>query len=178
MDEQEIHEALHPPGDENKEYKDKYLRLLAEIDNTRKRMQKEKQEMTRFAVENALAELLEPIDNMENALKFTQQMSEEVRNWAMGFQMILSQFQEALSANGITAFQSEGLLFDPTRHHAIETQESKEIPEGTVIKEFVKGYASKERTVRPARVKVAIAPVKLQEAASSAQNLNENKIGE
>ncbi len=71
--------------EELKEYKDKYLRLLAEIDNTRKRMQKEKQEMTRFAVENVIAEILGPIDNLENALQFTEQMSEEMRNWAQGF---------------------------------------------------------------------------------------------
>ena len=175
MDEQEIPCSS---DEESKEYKDKYLRLLAEIDNTRKRMQKEKQEMTRFAVENALSELLEPIDNMENALKFTQQMSEETRNWAMGFQMILGQFQEVLSTNGITAFLSEGMVFDPTRHHAIETEETQELLDGTIMKEFVKGYASKERTVRPARVKVAVAPTRLEEAASSAENLNENKIGE
>lgn len=148
------------------DYKDKYLRLLAEIDNTRKRLQKEKQEMTRFAVENALEELLEPIDNMENALKFVETMSEEVRNWAMGFQMILGQFKEALHTNGITPFTSEGTRFDPSRHHAIETEETEAIPEGTILKEFVKGYASKERTVRPARVKVAVAP---------SSDLNEDK---
>src|ERR1700733_4995432 len=105
-------------------YKDKYLRLLAEIDNTRKRLQKEKQDMTRFAVENALEELLEPIDNMENALKFVETMSEEVRNWAIGFQMILGQFKEVLHTNGITPFSSEGMRFDPSRHHAIETEET------------------------------------------------------
>jgi len=172
MDEQEL---PHPTDDE---YKDKYLRLLAEIDNTRKRMQKEKQEMTRFAVENALEELLEPIDNLENALKFASQMSEEVRTWAMGFEMILGQFKEVLNSNGITSFSSEGMIFDPSRHHAIETEETQEVEVGTIMKEFVKGYASKERTVRPARVKVAILPTKLQEAAASAENLNETKIGE
>jgi molecular chaperone GrpE len=103
---------------------------------------------------------------MENALKFVETMSEEVRNWAMGFQMILGQFKEVLHTNGITPFASEGMRFDPSRHHAIETEESEDIPEGTILKEFVKGYTSKERTVRPARVKVAIAP---------SSDLNENK---
>jgi molecular chaperone GrpE len=143
-----------------REYKEKYLRLLADMDNTRKRMQKERQEMTRFAVENVISEMLGPIDNLETALQFTQHMSEETRNWAQGFQMILSQFKEVLSNHGITPFHSEGQKFDPHMHHAIETEETQEIPEGTIIKEYVKGYRSGERTVRPARVKVAAAPGK------------------
>jgi molecular chaperone GrpE len=146
--------------EEVKDYKDKYLRLLAEIDNTRKRMQKEKQEMTRFAIDNALGELLGPIDNMENALKFTEKMSDEVRNWALGFQMILGQFKDALGNHGVVPFDSEGSVFDPNWHHAIETEETDEIPEGTILQEFVKGYKSGERTLRPARVKVAVAPGK------------------
>lgn len=144
--------------DETDAYKDKYLRLLAEIDNTRKRMQKEKHEMTRFTVENLLCDLLGPIDNLENALKFTKGMSSEVQNWAQGFHMILEQFKEVLSQQGVTPFISEGALFDPSCHHAIETEETQNVPEGTIIQEFVKGYASKERTLRPARVKVAMAP--------------------
>lgn len=140
------------------EYKDKYLRLLAEADNTRKRMQKEKQEMTRFAVENVIAEVLGPIDSLENALKFTEQLSEEMRNWTQGFQMILGQFKDVLSNHGVTSFHSEGMQFDPHLHYAIEIEETEEKPEGTIIQEFVKGYKSGDRTVRPARVKVAKMP--------------------
>jgi len=138
------------------EYKDKYLRLLAEIDNTRKRMQKEKQEMIRFAVDSVLSDLLAPIDNLESALQFAEQMSPEVQNWAKGFQMILGQFKEVLSEQGVTPFASEGELFDPIRHYAIETEETNDVAEGTILQEFVKGYASKERVLRPARVKVAM----------------------
>ena len=142
--------------------KDKYLRLLAEMENMRKRMQKEKQEMTRFAVENVLEELLSPIDNMENALKFTENLSAEVRNWAVGFQMILGQFKDVLTNHGVVPFNSENAPFNPHWHHAIETEETDAIPAGTIVKEFVKGYKSGDRAVRPARVKVAIAPGKTQ----------------
>lgn len=143
--------------EELKEYKEKYLRLLADVDNTRKRMQKEKQEMTRFAVENVISEILGPIDNLENALQFTQHMSEEMRNWAQGFLMILGQFKDVLSNHGVTAFHSEGFKFDPHLHYAIETEETSEKPEGTILKEYVKGYRSGDRTIRAARVKVAAA---------------------
>jgi molecular chaperone GrpE len=158
------------PEDELKEYKEKYLRLLADVDNTRKRMQKEKQEMTRFAVENVIAEILGPIDNLENALQFTQQMSEEVRNWAQGFLMILGQFKDVLSNHGVTAFHSEGSKFDPHLHYAIETEETSEKPDGTILKEYVKGYRSGERTVRPARVKVAVLPDASKKEAQTTQN--------
>ncbi|MGE5196146.1 MAG: nucleotide exchange factor GrpE [Anaerolineae bacterium] len=159
--------ASHKPCDESqikhleeevKEYKDKYLRLLAEGDNTRKRLQKEKQEMTRFAIENVLAEILLPIDNLENALKFGVQMSEETRNWAKGFQMILNQFKDVLHNNGVSAFQSVGSQFDPYKHEAVEMEETDAYPEGTVIEEFMKGYQSGDRILRAARVKVAKAP--------------------
>jgi len=140
------------------ECQEKYLRLLAESDNARKRMQKERQEMTRFAVDNVIAEILDPIDSLEGALQCTQSMSNEMRNWAQGFLMILGQFKEVLSNHGVTPFHSEGSLFDPQLHYAIEKEETTEVPEGTIIKEYLKGYRSKERTVRPAKVKVAVPP--------------------
>ena len=86
-------DQIQKPESEAQEYKDKYLRLLAEIENMKKRLSKEKQEMTRFAIDNVMAELLGPLDNLEKALECADRMSPEVRNWAMGFQMILSQFK-------------------------------------------------------------------------------------
>ena len=77
---------------------------------------------------------------MENALKFTQQMSDEVKHWAIGFQMILNQFKDVLSANGITPFSSEGKPFDPHLHEAIETVATADFPPGTVIEESLRGY--------------------------------------
>lgn len=147
-----------PPASEVIDYKDKYLRSLAEAENARKRMQKEKQDMTRFAVENVITEILTPIDNLENALRCTEHLSDELRNWAQGFQMILGQFKEVLSNHGIVAFHAEGTPFDPHIHHAIEIEETESHPDGTILQEFVKGYRSGDRTLRPARVKVAKAP--------------------
>jgi molecular chaperone GrpE len=161
-----------PPIEEEKveEYKDKYLRLLAEMDNARKRMQKERQEMTKFAVENVISEILTPIDNLENALKCAQNMSTEVSHWAQGFTMILEQFKEVLSNHGITAFVSVDQQFDPHLHHAIESEECEEKQEGTILKEFVKGYRSRERAVRPAQVKVAIKPKLKEEEPAPTQS--------
>lgn len=140
------------------EYKDKYLRTLAESENARKRLQKEKQEMIQYALQNVIVDFLNPIDHMENALKFTQQMSDEVKHWAIGFQMILSQFKDVLSANGVAPFTAEGKPFDPHRHEAVETVTTTDFTPGTVVEESLKGYTMGDKTIRPARVKVAKAP--------------------
>lgn len=153
--------TVAPPSIEEQleEYKDKYFRLLAETDNMRKRMQKEKQEMTRFSIDQVVADLLLPLDNLENALKFADQMSGEVKNWAIGFQMISTQFKEALASHEITPFSSLGEQFDPTVHEAVEVEYTELHPEGAILQEFIKGYKSRDRVIRPARVKVAKAPL-------------------
>ena len=155
-------EAEKLPGleQELKDCKDKYLRLLAESENTRKRMQKEKLDTIKFALDNVLSEIITPLDNFENALAATKTASDETKNWAKGFQMILSQFKDILAQNGVTPFKSEGTDFDPHMHEAVETEETEDHPEGTVVREFVRGYKSGDRVLRPARVKVAMPPNK------------------
>ncbi len=148
-----------PVVEEN--WKDKYLRALAEQENMRKRIQKEKQEMLSFGIENAIAEFLPAIDNFENALRFAESSTGDVKNWALGFEMILSQFKEVLYNHGISSFHSEGNTFDPLYHEAVEIVETTEQPDGTIMHEFTKGYKSANRTIRPARVKVAKHPHKI-----------------
>ena len=140
------------------DWKDKYLRAIAEMENMRKRMQKEKQELTRFSTDSVVAEFLPALDNFENALRFAENASLDVKNWAIGFTMILSQFKEVLHDHGIIAFHAEGTIFNPESHEAVEIEETLEVPDGTIIKEFSKGYKSSLRIVRPARVKVAKHP--------------------
>jgi molecular chaperone GrpE len=150
------------------DFQQKYVRTLAEMENMRKRMQKEKQDMVRFGIENAIAEFLPTIDNFENALRFAESAQGEVKSWAMGFQMILSQFKEVLHNHGIAAYHSEGNTFDPAYHEAVEIIETEEHPDGTILQEFTKGYKSPHRIVRPARVKVAKTPTKLETPAETA----------
>lgn len=137
------------------DYKDKYLRLLADAENARKRLQKEKQEISRYAIEGLIVDFLHPLDNFENALRFAQDMSEEVKNWAYGFQMILAQFKDVLNQNGIIAIDSLGKPFSAHDHEAVEMIETAEQPPGIIIEECVRGYKMGDRTIRAARVKVA-----------------------
>lgn len=136
------------------EYKDKYLRSLAEAENARKRLQKERQEITRLATENLIIDFIRPLDNLENALKFAQEMPEEIKRWAFGFQMILAQFKDVLVQNGVAAIDALGKPFNPHDHEAIEMVKSAEQPPGIVVEECLKGYKMGDRTIRAARVKV------------------------
>lgn len=140
--------------EEANEYKNKYLQLLADADNARKRLQKEKHEIIQYAIKNILLDFLHPIDHMENALKFTEQASTEVKHWALGFQMILNQLKDVLANNGVVPIESKGKEFDPHLHEAVEMVTSDE-PSGVVIEESTRGYMIGDKPLRPARVKVS-----------------------
>ena len=145
-----------PPPEED--YRDKYLRQLAEMENMRKRLHKEKNETTQYAVSNLLAEFLSPIDHMETALKHTENMSDDVKHWGLGFKMILTQFKDVLSMNGVEPMHVLGKVFDPHLHEAIEAIETANALPGTIVEECVKGYKMGDKVIRPARVKVAKEP--------------------
>ena len=156
-------EALTTLQENLKECQDKYLRVLAESENTRKRMQKERQELTKYAIENVLTEFFHPLDSFEKALQFAESMSDEVKNWAVGFEMILSQFKQIFSNHGVEEYHSVGKPFDPHLHEAVEMVETTEYEPGVVVEEHVRGYKVGDRAIRVARVKVAKAPEKLEE---------------
>lgn len=143
---------------EAQDFKDKYQRSLAEGENARKRMQKEKQDLIQYAVQSAMVDFLAPIDHLENALQYAEQGSKEIKHWASGFHMILNQFKDILNNNGVKPFKSVGMHFDPHYHEAVETITTTEHPSGTVLSESLKGYKMGDKIIRPARVKVAKAP--------------------
>lgn len=148
---------------ELKECQEKYLLMLADSENARKRMQKERQEVTKHAVENILVEFLHPLDSFEKALQFAESMSDEVRNWAIGFEMLLNQFKQVLNQHGVQEYHSIGKPFDPHAHEAVEMVATTEYPPGVVIEEFVRGYKIGDRPIRVARVKVAKAPAEVNQ---------------
>lgn len=141
--------------EELKEYKEKSLRILAESENIRKRLIKEKMDMQAYAKENLACEFLVPIDHFENALKFKEEQAVEVKNWMIGFEMILAQFKDVLSQNDIRSIDAIGAHFDPHFHEAVEMEPTADYPPHTVIHEYTKGYRMGDRVIRPAKVKVA-----------------------
>ncbi len=145
---------LQKAEEEASEFKNKYFLILAELENTRKRLQKEKQEMMKFAVENVLTDFLSPIESMEKVMGFGDQMSQETKNWVFGFKMLFEQLKSVLAEHGVHPYDSIGIVFDPYQHEAVEIEEIEEGKEGIIVAEFTKGYKCGERILRPARVKV------------------------
>lgn len=143
---------------ELQECKDKYLRLLAEQENMRKRLLKERDTLLQHAKDDLISDLLTPIDHLETALSITKSSSPDVQQWALGFEMILNQFKDVLGNNGIKSYVSLGHLYDPHFHEVVETIETTEHPPGTIVKETLRGYRRGDKALRVSHVIVAKEP--------------------
>lgn len=150
----ELDKELEAKAKEAKENFDKYLRALAEFDNYKKRTQKEKEEVAQYIQEGLLRDLIPMMDNFERALDASKN-SRDYDGFVSGVELILQQFKKFLEKNGITAFNSLGESFDPTRHEAVMRVESDEYDDHTVVEELLKGYTINGKILRPAMVKVA-----------------------
>lgn len=155
-------EALHQTQKEAAEFKDKYLRALAEVENSRKRLTKEKIESQAFVMQEVICSFLEPLDQMERALEHASAATGDVQVWAKGFEMLLAQFKQILESYDVVAFSALGGIFDPHLHEALEVEERTDVPEGTILYEFKKGYKMGQKTIRPAKVRVSQVPQKVE----------------
>jgi len=133
---------------------DQYLRKAADFENFRKRMIREKQEITDFANQNLLLDLLPVIDDFERAIK-SAETSNDFASFFKGVSMIEKQLSTQLENKwGLKRFDSEGQPFDPNRHEAIQVEKSPELSEAVVKEDYLKGYFLKDRVLRFAKVKV------------------------
>ena len=137
---------------------DLYLRQRAELENFRKRSQREKEDLARFANENLLRDLLPVLDNLERALDHARKEGETGKGLLEGVEMTLGQFQKLLEKFGVSAVDAMGEPFNPAWHEAMGQLESTEHAPNTVIQEMQKGYVLNERLLRPALVLIAKAP--------------------
>lgn len=149
-----VQELLSKRDEELKNAQDRILRLAAELDNTRKRLEREKYEGISFANESIIRELVPVVDNLERAIEHGEKI-EGCEGILEGVRMTLKSFLDALAKFGANPFESVGQPFDPNRHEAVLQEESPEYPDMTVTREFQKGYTLKERLLRPAMVGVA-----------------------
>lgn len=136
---------------------DKYLRAVADLDNYRKRAEKEKADAIAFANEKLIEEILPVIDNFERALAHANG-EENLESLRQGIGLISGQMAALIKKFGIEEIKAAGEKFDPAMHHAISEEENPEAEPGTVVREFQKGYLLKGRLLRPAMVAVARKP--------------------
>jgi len=133
------------------EQKDKYLRLMAEYDNFRKRTAKERLELTDNVKASTVSEILPLIDNFERALAV--ECADE--SFKKGIEMLSKQFSDALGKLGVKAMELDGTEFDPNLATAVSTVENEELGENTVAQVLQNGYTIGDKVIRPAVVVVA-----------------------
>ena len=132
---------------------DRLLRLAAEFDNYRKRIDRERRDQADAAVASAVEDLLPIIDNLERALDAPA--GTEPESYRQGVELIHRQMMDLLRRRGVTAIEAVGADFDPHVHQAVIHESSPDHREGEVIEEFSRGYKLGDRLLRPAMVKVA-----------------------
>ncbi len=137
------------------EHKDKYLRLYAEFDNARKRMERERVEFIKYANEGLVSEFLNILDDLERSVEAAKAKHEDYSAFLKGIEMVMSHIYEMLKRNNVKPIESIGKKFDPHCHEALMLWEDDRAPEGTILEEFQKGYFIGDRVVRTAKVKVA-----------------------
>jgi len=135
------------------EFKDKYLRAHAELDNARKRFAKEREEYIKFANQELLCEILCAVDNFDRALQHIDG-TKKADSIFQGIQMIQRQFHSLLRQHNVEKIEALGKKFDPALHEAIEHIEADDDKEDVVIEEIQTGYLLDGRLLRPAVVKV------------------------
>ena len=129
----------------------KYLRLMADFQNFKRRTEKEKNDIYAFANEKIVSELLNVIDNFERALA----AATEGDGFAEGMKLIFKQLQGVLEKSGVAEIEALGQDFDPNFHNAVMMEDSSEYESGKVTEVMQKGYMLNNKVVRPSMVKVA-----------------------
>ena len=138
------------------EAKDKYVRLYAEFDNVRKRMEREKQEFFKYANEDVLTEFLNILDNLERTVEVAQKGQGNYSEFLKGVEMVMAQVYEMLKRNGVVPIEAKGKKFDPHYHEILMQEETSAALEGTVLEEFQKGYMYHDRVLRTVKIKIAV----------------------
>ena len=153
-------EALSPEEEiaklarEKEEQYDRLLRVQADFDNYRKRVQKEQANLLRYGAENALREILPVIDNIELAVESARTHDNSGSQLREGVDMILSQFFSALDKLGVKPIETVDHPFDPNKHDALLRVHAPEVDDGSVVSEIRKGYYLHDKVLRPAQVTV------------------------
>ena len=149
-----LRQQLETQEQETKTFQDRFLRQVAELENFKKRMTREKGETIRYANEGLVKDLLPGLDNLERAVEHGQG-GENGQPVVEGIELVLKGLLEALGKHGVTQILAKGEKFDPEKHEAIAQVECREQEPNTVVEEHHKGYFLHDRLLRPALVSVA-----------------------
>lgn len=152
-----LRESLEAKEKEANENYDRYVRQVAELENFRKRANRERDEAIRFANEALVKDLLPIVDNLERAVAHAKDGGNG-KPLVEGVEMVLRGFFDTLAKHGVVPIAAVGQRFDPEKHEAMAQIESGTYEPDTVVEEYHKGYLLRDRLLRPALVSVAKTP--------------------
>ncbi len=167
--------------EEIKALKEEKIRVLAEMENLRKRFVREKIDSIKYGSVNFARDILSPGDNLERALlaiSEEEEYSQSIKNLIEGLLMVKKELSTALEKNGITKIDSLNKKFDPNIHQAMMEIENNDLDEGVVIQEIQTGYMMHDRLLRPAMVGVSKKPQKTPELEPDKQSNQDNEDSE
>ncbi|MCK1991567.1 nucleotide exchange factor GrpE [Peribacillus muralis] len=135
------------------EMDNRYLRLQADFDNSRRRAKLDMEAAQKYRVQSIAGDLVEALDNFERATKIEAE-NEQTKSLLSGMEMVYKTITDALAKEGIEPISSVGEEFDPRLHQAVMQVQDENFGSNIVVEEFQKGYLLKDRVIRPAMVKV------------------------
>jgi molecular chaperone GrpE len=148
-------DELEKAREEAREAQDKLLRVAADFENQKKRLQRDKETSLKYAEENLIKEILPAIDNLERAMGQDQSGEDFSKHLLDGVELTLKGLLGTLEKLGLKPLTSVGEPFDPNFHEALVMEASKDVPEQRVMQEFERGYMLKDRLLRAAKVVVS-----------------------
>lgn len=138
------------------DFKAKYYYIAAEMDNYRKRMERDRENLLKYGNEKVLSDLIQVVDNFDRMIDMLRpDEDQKIKNMVTGLDMVRKQFLETLSKHGLTPVEAVGKEFDPNFHEALAQEYAEGAKPNEVIKEFQKGYSLNGRLIRPAKVVVS-----------------------
>ena len=143
-------EASKETSEEDEAIRDKYLRLMADFQNYKKRVEKERSDIHAFANEKIVTDLLQVMDNFERALA-----TDETEGFKEGMGMIFDQMKDVLAHAGVAEIEAYDVVFDPNVHNAVMMEDTDAVESGNVSDVLQKGYTRNGKVIRPSMVKVA-----------------------
>jgi molecular chaperone GrpE len=156
-----LQDELTAARSDSEQWRDRFLRRAAELENFRKRAEKEKGETAALAKSVVLAEILPVVDGFERALAGfagAQDSSESMARYGEGVRLLYKQLMDTLRRLGVVPIEAVGQRFDPHLHEALVRLETDEQEENLVVQELRRGYLFKDRLLRPAQVGVSTRP--------------------
>ena len=155
---QRLTRSLEQKSREAEEAGENYLRMAADFENYRKRMQRDVADFRKYANEQMALELLSVVDHLGFALKHARETGEAAQGLQQGVELVYKQLKDTLEKFGVKSFAAEGEPFDPAKHEAMMQVVTEDAPENTVVQVLQEGYLYYEKVLRHAKVGVAKKP--------------------